>query len=72
MAHKVYFNRDTDQMWIEHSDGTAERVGNGHPGMIAVSYVMAHMGMQRTSDWLIVPGMPHVRYCTATYTEATA
>lgn len=63
---KVFFNRDTDQMWIEQRDGTTRRIGDGHPGMIAVSYVMAHMGLIRTSDWLIAPGLNMVRYCTVT------
>lgn len=68
---KVFFNRDTDQMWIENSDGTTRRIGDGHPGIpctagMAASYVMAHMGLIRTSDWLIAPGLNMVRYCTVT------
>ena len=70
---KVFFNRETAGMWIDRGDGTTEMLGSHNPAptgrqaaLSAVTAVMAARGMARTSDWLIVPGVTHVRYCTAT------
>lgn len=60
----AFFNRDTNQLWVENADGTTERIGDGHPCLIAVAYVLEARGLIRTGDWLIVPGVPHLRQAT--------
>ncbi|MUM03363.1 hypothetical protein B5P44_00810 [Mycobacterium sp. CBMA 213] len=66
----AFWNKETGNVWAESSDGwTKVEVAAGVASPLAAYDALGAAGFVRRGDWLIVPGISHLRQVTVARQE---